>query len=223
MFLSAGSRGNWLWLERIFDVIAELGKELPHVQRRIEYQNLQYVLLLHTLHQSGHVPELRALRTRSPKSPFVAWPGSDNLEKRSDYQPGDHLVSPRYIKGRNIYDHHGIYVGDGKVIHYSGKAGGFADVGGKVERVELDAFSHGQEVRVKPHLERMYTPAQAVERAESLLSENDYNLIKNNCEHLVVWCIQGKHASEQIDSRRRLLGPLIRAGRIMLDPIGELM
>ncbi|MBP4061169.1 lecithin retinol acyltransferase family protein [Aeromonas sp. Prich7-2] len=36
------------------------------------------------------------------------------------YPIGAHLVTPR-----TGYDHHGIYVGNGKVVHYAGFARGF--------------------------------------------------------------------------------------------------
>ncbi len=43
---------------------------------------------------------------------------------------GDHLVTPR-----TVYTHHGLYVGDDSVIHYSGLANDNAD--GDIEIVSL--------------------------------------------------------------------------------------
>ena len=49
---------------------------------------------------------------------------------------GDHLVSPRIG-----YSHHGIYIGDDQVIHYSGFANGISS--GEIEISSLDEFSRG--------------------------------------------------------------------------------
>ena len=47
---------------------------------------------------------------------------------------GTHLISPR-----TGYSHHGIYVGNGKVIHYSGLADGLES--GPVEEADIQTFS----------------------------------------------------------------------------------
>jgi len=32
-----------------------------------------------------------------------------------------------------------------------------------------------------------------------LLGEHDYHLLVNNCEHFVLWCIEGRHDSPQVN------------------------
>src|ERR1700738_1290689 len=49
---------------------------------------------------------------------------------------GSHVVTPR--RG---YQHHGIYVGDGKVVHYAGLAHGLHR--GPVEEISLARFTDG--------------------------------------------------------------------------------
>ena len=49
---------------------------------------------------------------------------------------GDHLVSPR-----NGYFHHGLYIGNGEVIHYPGFSEAFDK--GAIEITAIDEFTQG--------------------------------------------------------------------------------
>jgi len=105
---------------------------------------------------------------------------------------GDHLVTPR-----TGYSHHGLYVGDGMVIHYSGLADGVSS--GAIELTSFEAFHCGRAVRVRHYRQRKYSRDQSVSRAYSRLGEDGYNVVLNNCEHFVSWCITGRHSSEQVN------------------------
>lgn len=104
---------------------------------------------------------------------------------------GDHLVTPRLG-----FTHHGIYVGDQRVIQYSGFMDGFSKK--PVSITTLDRFDNGFGFWVEEPRVRSFSPEESVERAFSRLGENKYNLIFNNCEHFVNWCISGIHSSAQI-------------------------
>jgi hypothetical protein len=52
---------------------------------------------------------------------------------------GAHLVSPR-----KFYVHHGIYLGDGKVAHYSGLSGSLR--AGPIEVTDLHQFANGRSI-----------------------------------------------------------------------------
>lgn len=106
---------------------------------------------------------------------------------------GAHLVTER-----NGYAHHGIYVGNGRVIHYAG----FCHTlhAGPVEETTLDQFAHGHDVAVKPEPCACYLGAEAVRRARSRLGENHYHLLTNNCEHFCTWCLLGQARSEQVET-----------------------
>lgn len=114
--------------------------------------------------------------------------------KGSEFDIGDHLSSPR---GSGLYSHHGIYIGDSKVIHYSGFADGMSS--GKIEITSLSSFSSGNDIFIHLHKNRRYSPKETVDRAESRLGEDWYNVIVNNCEHFAYWCIMGNHSSKQIN------------------------
>lgn len=104
---------------------------------------------------------------------------------------GDHLITERLG-----YTHHGIYLGNDKVIHYSGLAAGLR--AGPVEITDLADFSQGKRTYVKQHHSRIFSHRQTIKRARSRLSEDKYNLLSNNCEHFINWCIYGKAKSEQV-------------------------
>jgi hypothetical protein len=119
--------------------------------------------------------------------------------------PGEHLVTPR--RG---YTHHGIYAGNGKVIHYAGLSRSLR--GGPVEEVTLDAFAHGHEVWVKPEPHARFAGPEVVRRAASRLGENRYRLTTNNCEHFCSWCYCNESRSEQIDGWMAWLQRMVGSG-----------
>ena len=106
---------------------------------------------------------------------------------------GDHLVVSRLG-----YSHHGLYVGGGMVIHYSGFVQGIS--GGVIETISLDSFCDGEQVAVRDYWERKYSRKKSVKRAYSRLGEDSYNVLFNNCEHFVTWCITGSHSSRQVQA-----------------------
>ncbi|CAG9191733.1 Lecithin retinol acyltransferase [Paraburkholderia sabiae] len=122
--------------------------------------------------------------------------------KSTDTQPafdiGAHLVSER-----DGYAHHGIYAGNGRVIHY----GGFhrSTQRRPVEYASLNDFAAGREVKVASESDAVYTGIVALRRATSRLGEDRYQLLTNNCEHFSTWCVRGVARSEQV--RRCLMNP----------------
>lgn len=110
---------------------------------------------------------------------------------------GAHLITPRLG-----YDHHGVYAGRGRVVHYSGLSGFWQC--GPVEEVSLSQFVNGHPVRIVEHLESRYLPEEVVRRARSRLGENDYRLLTNNCEHFCNWCASGISRSAQVERRLQL-------------------
>jgi hypothetical protein len=135
---------------------------------------------------------------------------------------GAHLVTPR--RG---YLHHGIYVGDGKVVHYAGLASGLHR--GPVEEVPLTRFTSGRPVWLKSHAPSNFECPEVIQRARSRIGEDCYQLLTNNCEHFCEWCLHGEHRSYQVEAllvRLRLLFAMVRfvaqsasvLGRVGLRP-----
>lgn len=94
------------------------------------------------------------------------------------------------------YSHHGIYVGRGRVIHYSG----FAHLFKKhpIEITNINQFSHGKKIIIQHYDHPKYKGRKVVRRMRSRMHENNYHLIINNCEHLCTWAITGVESSPQV-------------------------
>jgi hypothetical protein len=110
---------------------------------------------------------------------------------------GAHLIT-----SRRGYHHHGLYIGHGRVVHYSGLSGFWQC--GPVEEVSLSRFVNGRPVRIIDHFDSRYTPEEIVRRARSRLGEDDYRLLTNNCEHFCNWCVCGVSRSAQVERRLQL-------------------
>lgn len=107
-------------------------------------------------------------------------------------QIGDHLVTPR-----TGYTHHGLYLGNKEVIHYEGSSLG--DLSGRIIQVSLDDFCQGNGCTVREYPIRIYGRKESVQRAYKRLGEAQYDVLLNNCEQFVTWCIMGFAYSEQIN------------------------
>src|SRR5258706_1784672 len=110
----------------------------------------------------------------------------------TELAPGCQLVTPRYG-----FTHHGIYVGDGMVVHYAGLSRSLRR--GPVELVSLEDFAGGRDVWVEPTPRPRYAGIHAVARALSRLNEDRYRIATNNCEHFCAWCLEGVARSKQIE------------------------
>ena len=132
-----------------------------------------------------------------PHANTEAVPTSRNVVEDTEPQPGTHLVTPRHG-----YRHHGIYVGEGKVMHYGGLCRSLHS--GPVEEVSIVRFAAGHEIWIKPSPLPKYDGQEAVQRARSRLGENQYRLLTNNCEHFCTWCLYGESYSEQVEKRLAL-------------------
>ncbi|MBQ7215193.1 MAG: lecithin retinol acyltransferase family protein [Synergistaceae bacterium] len=102
-----------------------------------------------------------------------------------------------------FYYHYGVYVGNGRVIHYTDEGGG--DFKGMVQETSLETFLNGEDsysVREfdpedYPHIN---SPEETVRLARSKLGEEDYNFFAHNCEHFAVWCKTGQDRASQVSA-----------------------
>jgi hypothetical protein len=125
-----------------------------------------------------------------------------SLAREQKLPLGAHLTT-----SRRGYTHHGVYVGGGRVVHYSGFSAFWQC--GPVEEVSLSRFSAGREARIIHHPRSVFSPEEIVRRARSRLGENDYRLLTNNCEHFCNWCLNGVSHSAQVER------PLVRPFRLL--------
>ena len=141
-------------------------------------------------------------------------------EIKNDRYLGQHLIVKR---ARGSYTHHGLGIGRGKVVHYSGLANDFITKG-IAEVVDIMQFSKGAEIKIKPHPNRKYSIEESILRANLRMNETRYHVVDNNCEHFVAWCITGRHRSPQ-SIRGKLIysaGMGVRGLFFARNPIGFL-
>ena len=106
---------------------------------------------------------------------------------------GAHLITP--FLG---YTHHGIYVGDGKVVHYGALM--YDIIRKPVEEVSLADFAEGRPMYVVLHEESAFDAEEVIRRARTRLGEKRYRLLTNNCEHFVEWCLHDVHRSFEVET-----------------------
>jgi hypothetical protein len=146
---------------------------------------------------------------------YVKYCGSSRVVRALDSgdEPplGAHLITPWLG-----YTHHGIYVGEGRVVHYGALL--YDIIRKPVEEVTLAEFAQGRSVYVVSHAEASFDAVEVIQRARTRLGEKRYRLLTNNCEHFVEWCLHDVHRSFEVQTAlefprwfgERLLAALLR-------------
>jgi hypothetical protein len=108
---------------------------------------------------------------------------------------GDHIK----VKRRLRYHHHGIDVGQNKVIHFTGEPGKKKDA--SIQETSLEEFLNGRKIEIVQYSE-CFSPEETVRIAKGIakkfLIKSKYNLVWNNCEHFARYCKTGDKVSEQV-------------------------
>ena len=119
---------------------------------------------------------------------------------------GDHIR----VK-RDLYYHHGIYVGDGNVIHYCGPDGDSIEPPENVfvSKTTIEFFSQGGIVETASLnlFEMLFARSRKarVKKANELIGTGNYNFLHNNCETLANKCCYRKTLSSQIEDFKKNL------------------
>ena len=106
---------------------------------------------------------------------------------------GDHIKVRRL---GFLYSHHGIDMGDGTVIHFSGEP--LRPAHARIIRSDYDTFSEGAPCHVVRYRKPLRTPCEVVAAAEAMLSAGSYCVLRNNCEHFATYCKTGVTRSYQV-------------------------
>lgn len=99
-------------------------------------------------------------------------------------QPGDHVR----VK-RDHYNHHGIYVGNGEVIHFTGLSDDGINKPSEVlvRKTSIQFFLKDgvgeRAIYSKKERKLLNSPEEIVRLANERLGEGNYDLVSNNCEH----------------------------------------
>lgn len=110
-----------------------------------------------------------------------------------DLQPGDHVYVRRYSR---FYSHHGIYMGNNRVVHHTG-LGEKEKKNPSVKVTGLEEFLKGSTLRRCNYKERLPND-ETLKLVREYLTDGDYSLIFNNCEHFATYCATGKKKSRQV-------------------------
>lgn len=128
-----------------------------------------------------------------------------------DFKRGDHLISPRAG-----YSHHGLYLGNNQVIHYTGFSHGRHH--GVIAITSLAQFCQGESFTVQTYPFRLYSHDESADRACLRLGEDWYDVLLNNCEHFVTWCVLGIHSSHQVN---QLIANVALTRKLLAAPVAE--
>lgn len=126
----------------------------------------------------------------------------DEIWVQKPPQRGDHI---RVQRMEGLYTHHGVYVSDREVIHFTGADDDSILDWDKPEVISTDlaTFLKGGVLEVKEYTDEeftdLYSPEQVVSYARACLGDKGYNLIFNNCEHFANVCTLGRFRSNQVD------------------------
>eukprot|EP01084_Bolivina_argentea_P003587 6744_1 len=131
--------------------------------------------------------------------------------KENELCVGDHIYVWRTLY---LYQHHGIYIGNGRVIHFSGEVRNAYD--STITETSVTQFSKGDTIkRVQYNVSEHYfkwnrggssnskqadNPEIIVNRAKSALgwARGQYDIEKYNCETFCLWCSLGARYDDSI-------------------------
>lgn len=124
--------------------------------------------------------------------------GSSEQWQLQQARHGDHIrVS------RGLYWHHGIYVSDSEVIHFTAlEDDNLLGGGNEVMATPLSRFLLESELEVRifteEELEDLFPVVDIVSWARASCGDSGYHLVFNNCEHFANWCTLGRFHSQQV-------------------------
>lgn len=137
-----------------------------------------------------------------PSYDIICSDEDDEIWVQKPPQRGDHI---RVQRMEGLYAHHGVYVSDREVIHFTGADDDSILDWDKPEVISTDlaAFLKDGVLEVKEYTDEefadLYSPEQIVNYARACLGDKGYNLIFNNCEHFANVCTLGRFRSNQVD------------------------
>lgn len=125
----------------------------------------------------------------------------DTLEAHRHMARGDRLgVERTFVGGLVAYQHLGIDLGDGTVVHARPDDFRKPFEGGRVVRTPCEEFADGRTVVIVTEPPAAHTPEEVARRAEAHVGRDGYCPVVANCEHFATWCATGRHRSRQLEA-----------------------
>ena len=114
-------------------------------------------------------------------------------------QIGSLIYVDNYFAGLSAYQHYGVYIGNGRVVHFAPLEGYEINFeNGIIHETELEKFLQGRALRIDFSAGMVFPQEEILHRALSRIGEKGYDLLSNNCEHFARWCVSGESVSYQI-------------------------
>ena len=126
-------------------------------------------------------------------------PAEQRLIRETLQQAKQRILLQQLQDGFPTFRHYGIDLGDGTVVHFSGKMHHIhADAW--VQRTSCAQFCRGGAVFPACEICFAFPPEEVARRALSQVGGNfgGYHFLCNNCEHFVNWCTCGRRISRQV-------------------------
>jgi len=164
---------------------------------------------------SHHKREVVAqMRTPQVEEPEIWAP---KKPKKADHIRVHRPDGFRGIPGTAYY-HHGVYVSDKEVIHYSNQEGAeVSKTRARVMQTDIGVFLAGGSLEVKVYNSTeqldLYPPESVVSWARGCIDQGKYHLFFNNCEHFANCCTLGKHRSRQAERKFSVVGIITTIGK----------
>jgi hypothetical protein len=185
----------------------------PHIEKILNYQCKISSLIPVHFRESFTMPTVFIPYTMSESLNFLNLALSNGVSKFCitpiPIQPGDHIYRDIREKGTLKHlTHHGIYLGNGRVINFSGnelslKKLLFHATQARIRVTSIINFLvKGSRLRIK-HYKECDPSSVVISRAEKALVEQtfpQYSMIKNNCEHFCHYCKTGIARSQQVET-----------------------
>lgn len=131
---------------------------------------------------------------------------------------GDHIKVRRF---GGVYSHHGIDLGDGSVIHFSGEP--LQRAAARVCRVPMAEFLRGGRCKVVQYARHTRSAEDVIRAALSFLDTADYSLWRNNCEHFATFCKTGKPKSRQVRRAIKAAAGVTACGVVLAGILGAVV
>jgi len=139
----------------------------------------------------------------------------------ADIRVGDYIRVKRKMLGIELYWHAGIYIGNGKVRHFSAPPGSVTVASAREDDWQTFLSDNCVQLQVVYHLIPFKTVEEILGLSEKLVSQNygmgQYDLVLNNCEHLCSYCTTGIWESHQVTrvTRATAVGAGVGAGLLL--------
>ena len=102
-----------------------------------------------------------------------------------------------------VPSHHAVFIGNNNIIHYNGGHNTNDPRDASVVCDSLDNFTQSAKKRNSPifcHIHQDADDSQTIkERSLKMIGKKNYNILSNNCEHLVNYCITGEKKCYQTE------------------------